>query len=108
MGLDELLDQDFISQLIEKKLLDGAKFHGIFIGIWQTMKGLHAPRYDAIWDKWREDVTKQMEDGVAWKDLLPSVLNQFLAKLDSIEDEVRIFREAMMAKQSGRTDKTDE
>ena len=87
--LDELLDVSFIEHTLKHGVLDARGFYSIFQGLWQQMKSLHEPSKDKEWQQWYDHMCAQLSSRDAkWSTLLPTVLNDFLKKLDSIENAI--------------------
>ena len=98
-SLDDLIDVSFIEQTIANGLLDAKGFYGIFLGIHLQLKSLHAPINDKIWDDWHDKIVQDMgKQDQSWSKLLPVVFNKFLMKVDEIEDQVNIIRNAVQNK----------
>ena len=99
--LDDLMDVDFIQQTIEHGTIDANAFYGIFVGIYEQIKSLHAPSEDKPWKEWHDAIVGEFgSDNATWGTLLSRVFNMFLMKMDRIEDQVKAVRE-VQAKRKG-------
>lgn len=103
--LDDLMDVEFIQQTISNGSIDANAFYGIFVGIWNQIKSLHAPSEDKSWQKWHDEIVGEFgSDNATWGTLLSQVFNMFLLKMDRIEDQVKAIHE-VTAKRKGSNEK---
>ena len=72
--------------------VDSNGFYGIFRGIWQQLRSLHAPAGDSAWDAWHDKILQDMSaTDATWAKLLSQVFNTFLLKVDEIEDQIALI-----------------
>jgi len=91
--LEDIMDVSFINQTIEHGTLDATHFYSIFNAIWDILKSLHAASKDKEWIEWHDKIVEDMSAGDAtWAKLLPNIFNQFLIKLDQIEQAIQHFQ----------------
>ncbi|ETO14555.1 ATP-dependent DNA helicase RecQ family protein [Reticulomyxa filosa] len=99
--LDDIIDVSFIHHTIEHGTLGicvctllfcfyATQFYSIFNAIWDILKSLHAPAKDKQWIEWHDKIVQDMNaTDATWSKLLPAIFNQFLIKLDEIEESIQ-------------------
>merc|ERR1712096_86983 len=87
LQLDRSLDIDLLKQQIHFKAIDSKSFFKTFNVIWQKIRDFHQPCFDSAWDAWKSEQEALFQDpSCTWSTLLPPMFNEFLQKLDKIED----------------------
>lgn len=92
--IDDQIDVRLIQSAAENGALDGEMFMAMFDSIHSTLRSLHPPALDGMWDAWRQSIVERVTTGVSWHELLPQMINKFLVKLDNLEHQIRMMRES--------------
>lgn len=93
--IDDKIDVKLIQTAAENGALDGELFMAMFDSIHDTLRGLHPPAMDAMWDAWRQSIVERIGTGITWHELLPQMINRFLIKLDQLELQIKAMRRAV-------------
>lgn len=94
-NIDDKIDVKLIQTAAENGAMDGELFMAMFDSIHDTLRGLHPPAMDAMWDAWRQSIVELIGTGITWHELLPQMINKFLIKLDQLEFQIKSMRRAV-------------
>ena len=94
--LDEYLDIDFLSQLINNNVLEPQNIQNLVFYIIDNIRKLQSPADDDDTNTWELEIKKDIEDGYLYKDFLPKFFKRTLDKLIKINKQVDIIKSSEM------------
>lgn len=89
-----LIDISFIAQMMNYNIFGKKETLKLLNNIVDAFKIVHAPINDNNIDKWSENILNKL-DNDDWKKEIPIIMNNILVRLDTLEDQIKKFRQQL-------------